>query len=335
MSGMFSRSVKAKLAAVTFVTAMAMAFAGPSKLFAEDAAGGPDESLQHVKRDGALHVGMYLGFEGLSFKERGKLTGLEVEFTNLLSEQLSKDVGTPIKADIIDQEWSQIITGLRDKKFDVVISAVIPSKLYERSNITYSRAYLNTGPVIVTQKADGKPAKAVTEDVSSLEGKTVVVVNDPAVRKVLRAVGVYVPADEGKTDLETAFPKAATEAVLAKSGGSHPLIAVKEIRQLDDMPTVYGLIANGEVDAGVIDLGIVWWVANDSKRWSSRIFSFTKPVGPYIYSAVTRKEDAELGKAIDGAIEKVLQDPRYQDLLKRWHGGQVVDWKTSPTAFLE
>ena len=181
---------------------------------------------------------------------------------------------------------------------------------------------------------DGKPSKPVTAELASLADKKVIAINDPAVRRVLRRAGVYVPGDDGKTDLERAFPKAATEAELSKAGIKAELIAVKDITQLDEMPEIYRKLAEGEVDAGVIDLGIIWWVANDSERWSKKIHAFPKPVGPYIYSAVTRSEDADLSTALDTAIGRMKKSEKYAAVLKQWHGGKF-EWSLAASDFLK
>jgi ABC-type amino acid transport substrate-binding protein len=292
------------------------------------------ETLQHIKQHGQIRLGMYLGFEGLSFTQRGENVGLEVELAKLLATELSHDFGKPIGVEIVNQEWAQIVQELRSRKYDAVFSALIPSTLYKDANIAYTRSYLDTGPVICTQEVNGAPAKDVTADVTSLAGKRVVTINDPAVRRVLRHRGVYVPADEGKTDLERSFPKAATEAELARLGKTAELIAVQEIIQLDEMPAIYKAISQGEVDAGVIDLGIIWWVSTESPRWAPRIHAFTQPVGPYIYSAATRAEDSDLRDILDAAIVRMRSSPAYADLLKRWHGTQI-DWKLGPEDFLK
>jgi ABC-type amino acid transport substrate-binding protein len=292
------------------------------------------ETVQQIKQHGQIRLGMYLGFEGLSFTQRGENVGLEVELSKLLAAELSREFGQPIKAEIVNQEWAQIVQELRSRKYDAVFSALIPSTLYKDANIAYTRSYLDTGPVICTEEKDGAPAKDVTADVASLAGKRVVVINDPAVRRVLRHRGVYVPADEGKTDLERSFPKAATEAELARIGKTAELIAVQEIIQLDEMPAIYQAISRGEVDAGVIDLGIIWWVATESPRWAPRIHAFTQPIGPYIYSAATRAEDTDLRDALDAAIGRMRASPEYATLLKRWHGAQI-EWGLSPDDFLK
>ena len=291
-------------------------------------------ALQQIKQDGKLRLGMYLGFEGLSFSQRGKNIGLEVSLADLLCEELSKDLGREVKAEIVNQEWAQIVQELRAGKYHAAFSAVIPSSLYAPQNVNYTQAYLDTGPVICCQKVDGKPSKPVTAELASLADKKVIAINDPAVRRVLRRAGVYVPGDDGKTDLERAFPKAATEAELSKAGIKAELIAVKEITQLDEMPEIYRKLAEGEVDAGVIDLGIIWWVANDSERWSKKIHAFPKPVGPYIYSAVTRSEDADLSTALDTAIGRMKKSEKYAAVLKQWHGGKF-EWSLAASDFLK
>lgn len=292
-------------------------------------------TLQRIQADHSIRIGMYLGFEGLSFRERGALKGLEVELAELLCDELSRDLGTEIRAEIVNQEWSQIIKVLRDKKYDVAFSAIIPNNFYDRYGIHYSRPYLQTGPTICCREANGIATSDVTEDVHSLSGKRIVVINDPAIRHTLRHCGVYIEEDENEQDLERKFPRSATMHELQLHNQAIDLIPVKEIIQVDEMPRIYDMIASGAVNAGVIDQGIIWWVSTGSRRWASKIHSFSKPIGPYVYCAVTRNEDQDLSEAIDRAIATMLKDPRYQEICDRWHGPAKIDWNLDATAFLE
>ncbi len=294
-----------------------------------------DESatLSQIKQDGKIRLGMYLSFAGLSFKQRGKLTGLEVGLSEMLCDELSHDLGIKIMPEIVNQEWSQIVQRLRDGKYHAIFSALIPSPLYNRYKVRYSRSYLDTGPVICTQEIDGRPAKDVTGAVNSLINKRIVVLNDPAVRRVMRRAGIYVPRDDGSVEIERNFPKSETEAEIERSGKEVPLIPVKEVIQVDEMPFIYKLIAEGAVDAGVIDLGIIWWVANNSKRWSKRIIAFPEPIGKYIYCVITRSEDADLGDLIDKAVSRMIENPRYSQLCKKWHGNKIFKWNMEATDF--
>ena len=295
------------------------------------AADGP--AMTEIKQDGKLRLGMYLGFEGLSFKQRGRTMGLEVEMAKLVSMEMTKVVGRPIEAEIVNQEWGQIVPELNNNKYHAIFSALIPTPAYNTANLLYTQSYLDTGPVICTQRVNGKAAKEITEDVASLKDKVVVVINDPAVRRALRNAGVYVPADQGKTDAESSFPKDLTDKAVATSGA--PLIPVKEIRQLDEMPAIYDLLATGKVDAGVIDLGIIWWVSTDSEKWSKQIIAFTKPVGPYIYCAATRAADGDLRDALNQSITVVRGTPAYADLIKKWHGGVDPAWNLTAADFVK
>ncbi len=320
-----------KLMKIVFsIVLLLVTFIVPMQSMAADS-----KAMTEIKQDGKIRLGMYLSFEGLSFKERGKLTGLEVALADILAEELSKQIGTEIKPEIVDQEWGQIIKVLRDGKYHAVLSALIPNTMYESYNVKFSKSYLDTGPVICTQESNGAPAKDVTAEASSLKGKTVVVINDPAVRRVMRRAGIYVPADDGKTDLALAFPKAATEAAMKSAGKVVPLIDVTKILQIDEMPVIYKMIAAGEVDAGVIDLGIIWWVANDSKRWSKKIHAFSNPIGPYIYSAATRAEDQDLTEAMDKAIAAMIKNPKYVEICKKWHGTEILNWGLTPADFMK
>ncbi len=298
------------------------------------AAAGESAALTQVKQSGTLRMGMYLGFEGLSFISKGEQLGLEVELAGLVCQELSTTLGREIKPEIVNQEWAQIVQELRAGKYDVAFSAVIPANLYAPHDIAYTRSYLDTGPVICCQEVDGKPTKPVTAEVASLAGKRVVVINDPAVRRALRRAGAFVAADSGKTELERTFPLVATQQAMKEAGNTGATIEIAEIIQLDEMPSIYKMLAIGEVDAGVIDLGIIWWVANDSERWAKKIHAFNTPIGPYIYSAVVRAEDADLRDALDAAIASALTKPAYLEVIKRWHGGAMPGWKLEPAAFL-
>ncbi len=90
---------------------------------------------------------------------------------------------------------------------------------------------------------------------------------------------------------------------------------------------------DGKVDAGVIDLGIIWWVANDSRRWSKKIVAFPEAIGPYIYSAVTREQDTDLGELLDKAIARMLKNPKYAEIFKKWHGAGILNWNLSAADF--
>ncbi len=43
--------------------------------------------IKRIQSDGNLRLGMYLGFEGLSFRERGKVVGLEVELARSFAKK--------------------------------------------------------------------------------------------------------------------------------------------------------------------------------------------------------------------------------------------------------
>ncbi|MFO0923267.1 MAG: transporter substrate-binding domain-containing protein [Pirellulales bacterium] len=302
-------------------------------LAARDPDSGDRELLKRIANDGNLRIGMYLGFEGLSYRDRGKLVGLEVEVAELITHVIAKELAVPVEPQIVNQEWSQIIKVLRDKKYDVVISAVIPSPLYESYGIRYSSSYLDSGPTICCQEVDGKPREGLTESIASLRGKSIVVINDPAVRSALRSRGIYVEGDENATDLERCFPKSETLRIMGDSD-SKELVPVSSIIQLDDMPKIYELIGSGEVDAGVIDLGIIWSVSENSKRWAKKIYAFSEPIAPYIYCAVTRQEDEKLGKAIENAVQTAIHSEEYAQILKKWHGPKVFHWGLSADDFL-
>ncbi|MDP6925413.1 MAG: transporter substrate-binding domain-containing protein [Candidatus Scalindua sp.] len=302
-------------------------------------------ALKEIWETGKLRLGMYLNFEGLSFKVRGRLQGLEVEAANLLVEELSKIVDRKLELEIVDQEWSQIIKVLKDRKYHAVFSALIPNSMYDRYFVRYTRPYLSTGIVIVAPARDGVPQGNITEDVSSLREKRIIVINDPAARRVMRRAGIYVLGDDGQEEMSMYFPQEETRRQmeggkrLAERHGQNyvepDMIPVKQILQIDEMPVIYDMLARGEVDAGIIDLGIIWWVGTLSRRYAKRIHVFRKCVGPFIYSAVTNNEDEDLHVIIDKAIACMIKNPKYKQIVMKWHGDQWWDWGYTAEDFVK
>jgi ABC-type amino acid transport substrate-binding protein len=295
-----------------------------------------DRVLQQISDDGVLRIGVYLGNEGLSFRADGVLTGFEVEAARIICDKLENHLGKTIRPQFVNHDWSQLLPALNDNKFDVVVSAVIPNSLYDRYSVRYSKSYLDNGPVICCRQVGNGPSVGITESMSSLSGKSVAIINDPAARHILRTLGCYVPAHENDLNLQRRFPKAETERILRSLGeSSQGTIELSEVIQFDDMVQLYEVLSSGEVDAGVIDLPLIWWVSQQSKRWADGIFAFNTPVGPYLYCAATRSQDVLLGELLDHCIDELKEDSRYQDLCTAWIGRKGMNWNLSTDEFLK
>ena len=81
------------------------------------------EQLKTIQEKGVINVGLEGTYPPFSFQdENGKLTGFEVE----LSELLAKELG--VKAKVQPTKWDGILAALESKRLDVVINQVTISE---------------------------------------------------------------------------------------------------------------------------------------------------------------------------------------------------------------
>ncbi len=278
-------------------------------------------TLARVKKRGKLRIGVYLQFKGLSFMQDGKPAGLDIALAKLMCEKLSEEVDAKVEPEFVSASLVDIVRDLRKKKYDVIFSALIPSPEYSKYRVTYSTPYLITGPAVCCQAVDGVPKGGIDGKVASLKNARIVIIDEPAAREALRRAGIYVPADQGKLKTPNiSFPLTLTRRVMNRAGEINPTVPLKQIIQLGNIDEIYRMLAAGKVDAGVIDLPIVWWASHFSEKYRGKIHVFRDLVAQYDYVAVTRNEDQSLSIAVDKAIRTMRQTEQYRNLCRKWQG---------------
>jgi len=246
--------------------------------------------LDGVRRTGTLRVGVWHGFRGLNFHhpKTGAVVGLEVDLLAAISKRLG------VACEMVDAPWVDLPKRLKRRQFDLLFCALIPSPDYR--GIRYSTPYLDMGLVIMRRAGDTR----ITTP-TSLNGKTVAIIADPAARQAL---------DDCR-------------------------ITPGDLRQVYD-DDYYEPVANGVYDAFVIDLPIVYWCANDpASPWYRRIEVVGDPITQWIYCAVVRDDpaSASLLAEVDSAIGRLKASDRYRSIVERWQG-RVYDWHKGADSFL-
>jgi ABC-type amino acid transport substrate-binding protein len=95
----------------------------------------------------ALRVGTTPIFPPLTMKQHGKLAGVEVDFANLLGQQLGVEVS------ITELPWTELIPALVDGKIDVIMSgmSITPSRT---RYVDFTVPYMTVGQMAVVRKDD-------------------------------------------------------------------------------------------------------------------------------------------------------------------------------------
>ena len=107
------------------------------------------EQLKTIQEKGVINVGLEGTYPPFSFQdENGKLTGFEVE----LSELLAKELG--VKAKVQPTKWDGILAALESKRLDVVINQVTISE-ERKKKYDFSEPYTISGiQALILKKAE-------------------------------------------------------------------------------------------------------------------------------------------------------------------------------------
>jgi L-cystine transport system substrate-binding protein len=118
------------------------------------------ELLDNVKQRGTLRVAVEGTYPPFNFKEKGELTGFEVELAKALANKMG------VKAEFSTSEWSAMLAGLQANKYDVVINQVgITDKRKEAFN--FSEPYTVSSPQLIVRKNEKREFKTLAD----LKGK--------------------------------------------------------------------------------------------------------------------------------------------------------------------
>ena len=107
-------------------------------------------------KSGTLRVGVSLYEPWVIKNKAGDLDGFEIQ----LAKQIAKDMG--VKAEFITVDWENLIDGLEDNKFDVIISgmAITPERALR---VNFSNPYATSGISIAACIAQTKSFSSLKE----------------------------------------------------------------------------------------------------------------------------------------------------------------------------
>lgn len=94
-----------------------------------------------------LRIGVSPHYEPIIYRDKGQLTGLEVDFGNALAESLGR------KPQFVEYAWGDIFTALENREIDIVMSGV--SITPERAaTLAFAPPYLSIGQMAVIRLQD-------------------------------------------------------------------------------------------------------------------------------------------------------------------------------------
>ena len=228
--------------------------------------------------------------------ESGKLIGFEIELANFLCIYMKAD------CTLVEQDWDGMIPGLIMRKFDAIMAgmSITPKR---QKTINFSQGYASDGASLAVMKG------------SSLEGLDTSPINlsntDSATKKVLKTL---TEALAGKT---IGVQTATIHQDFLESG----LVGKVNIRTYKTQDEVNLDLVAGRIDAGLADILAI----TDFAEKSGKPVVLTGPVysgGPFGggVGVGIRKEDTQLLKDFNKAIDTARKNGKISELAIKWFG---------------
>jgi len=228
--------------------------------------------------DGVLQVGADIAYPPMEFFEVGTKTPLGLDID--LGKALAEAMGA--RAEFINTGWDGIIGALKVERFDVIMSAMTITE--DRSKEIDFVPYFTAGTDILVAKGNPENIGGVED----LSGLTVAVqVGTIQVDQLNAANEDFKAAGEPEADILTF--------------DLNPL-AVEQLRL-------------GRADAVLADAPVV---ANDARLSEGELEAVGLNVLPEPYGVGLRKESTELKAAIEDALQQIIEDGTYDDILDDW-----------------
>ena len=115
----------------------------------------PQTAAQPVASPQALRVGTAPNYPPISFKQQGRLTGLEVDCARGVAVELGRRV------ELIELDWEALIPALESGKIDVIMSGMSITAA-RASRVQFVSYYLRVGQMAIFRKADQLPLSSPT-----------------------------------------------------------------------------------------------------------------------------------------------------------------------------
>lgn len=237
-----------------------------------------------IAEAGELKVGSDIAYPPVEFFEEGtqKAQGLDVDLCNAIAAKLALAKGCNFQNTTFDG----IIPALTAKRFDIIMSAL--SDTAERQQTIDFVDYFNVGTSILVAK--GNP-----ENIRSLDdlcGKTIGLQAGTTQEEVAKEQAAKCES-EGKGKLEVLTFETDTDA-------QQQLKAGRTVADMNDFPVAAYVaqtsggefeVVGEQIDAGPYGIGV-------------------------------RKEDTQLRDALKAALEAIIADGTYAEILEKWNVSQ-------------
>ena len=192
-----------------------------------------------------LRIGTSASYAPLTFKDEGKLQGVEPDLARAVGENLK------VKIDIVEIPWEELIPALKDKRIDVIMSGM--SITDERSKrVLFTESYMKIGQMALIRSAEliewSRPAALLRKGAK---------------------IGVK-SGTTGETFANSEFPDATITSFSSIEKGTDALVAGNIDIFIHDAPTIWRLSANAATQKAGL-MGLYRPLTDEHLAWAVRL----------------------------------------------------------------
>jgi polar amino acid transport system substrate-binding protein len=270
----------ASIVAVAAAVLVLFVACGGEEEKAENTPAGSATSATEVPelQDGVIQIGSDISYAPIEFYEEGTQNAVGLDVD--LADALAEELG--VRAEFINTGFDGIIPALNANRFDLLMSAMTVTA--DRQKEIDFIPYLSAGTDILVAEGNPKNVKTV-EDLSGL------------------TVGVQIAT------IQVDQLKAANDQL--KAAGK-PEISVLTF---DQNPLAVEQLRNGRADAVIADSPVV---ANDALLSNGKLQALGLAVEAAPYGIGLRKDSTALKTAVEGALKKLQENGKYDEILAKW-----------------
>lgn len=254
--------------------AMASSIGLPAAAFAAE------HTLDAIKAEGVIKIGVEGVFAPFSYRDGGDLIGYDVDLAALMF----KDLGVTVE--FIDTQWSGIVPALLSSKFDLIMSSLsyTPERM---AKVNYSIPYADSSLAMLVRVADEGAIKSF---------------NDMSGRPIGLKAG---------TPEEASLPEfaAAVEAATGKGFG--------EVKVFDSDPLSILALRQGTVDGVISNLTNLGLVLKQDPGVYAVVQNVA---GSSLAGIGLRKDDEGLRAYVDAQILELTESGELAALQEKWFG---------------
>ncbi|PBC69562.1 amino acid ABC transporter substrate-binding protein (PAAT family) [Streptomyces sp. TLI_235] len=222
----------------------------------------------------------------------GSVTGMEADLAAAMGERLG------VRFRFVDTPFDGLIRGLQAKKYDLVLSGMTdtPARRDGRDAASHQVNegvdfvdYFMAGTAVVAAK--GNPKKITSFD--GLCGKSIALRSGTIHEEFTRKQSQYCSAPQ------------------VSKGGI-------VIQQVQSEAEAFAAVAGGQADATMTDYPVAVYQVQTVGN-GNRLEVAMSQIRPKPYGMAVRKEDGALAESLVQAMEKMMSDGTYQEILKKWN----------------